>query len=55
MDGNACPVVCPAACGVGEMNCPAGMDSNGCTMPDTCISMNGKLLTTSDHSLIKGK
>ena len=35
-DGNACPVVCPVACGTGEMNCYGGMDTNGCRMPETC-------------------
>ena len=40
-DGNACPVVCPAACSTGQMNCYVGMDANGCSMPDTCAPTNG--------------
>ena len=40
-DGNACPVVCPAACGIAEQNCPGGLDSNGCMMPDVCTPMTG--------------
>ena len=40
-DGNACSVVCPAACGIAEQNCPGGVDSNGCMMPDVCTPMTG--------------
>ena len=40
-DGNSCPVVCPAACGIAEQNCPGGVDSNGCMMPDVCTPMTG--------------
>ena len=43
-DGNACPVVCPAACGTGQMNCYAGLDANGCLMPETCAPTNGSQL-----------
>ena len=43
-DGNACPVVCPSACGTGQMNCYVGMDANGCMMPDTCAPINGNQL-----------
>ena len=42
-DGNACPVTCPVVCGVGEMSCPGGVDSNNCMMPATCIPMNGDI------------
>ena len=43
-DGNACPVVCPAACGTGQMNCYVGLDANGCAMPDICAPTNGSQL-----------
>ena len=43
-DGNACTVVCPAACGTGQMNCYAGLDANGCIMPETCAPTNGSQL-----------
>ena len=42
-DGNACPVVCPAACGIAEQSCPGGVDSNGCMMPDVCTPMTGNI------------
>ena len=41
IDGNACPDVCPAACGIAEQSCPGGVDSNGCMMPDVCTSTTG--------------
>ena len=43
-NGDVCPVVCPAACGAGQMNCYVGMDANGCVMSDTCAPINGSQL-----------
>ena len=40
-DGNVCPGVCPAACGIAEQNCPGGVDTYGCMMPDVCTPMTG--------------
>merc|ERR1719245_2469168 len=45
LDGNDCPVHCPAACPVDHMHCGGNMDANGCMMPDTCVPMEGPLGT----------
>merc|ERR1719225_1817106 len=41
LDGNDCPVHCPAACPADHMHCGGGMDANGCMMPNTCVQMQG--------------
>ena len=40
-DGNDCGSVCPMTCPFDHMICPGGI-SNGCLMPDTCVSTTGR-------------
>ena len=42
-DGSVCQTHCPSVCGIGQMPCPGGKDSNGCPRAETCNPSKRKL------------